>query len=332
MNFDEKFSVAPMMDWTDKHCRYFHRLISRHSTLYTEMISADAIIYGPREKLLNFNKEELPCILQLGGNDPYNLANASKYGQDCGYSKINLNIGCPSNRVQNGAFGACLMKSPKLVADCIKAIKDKCHIPVTIKCRIGVDDMDEIKGLDEFVDEVSETGVSEFIIHARKAILNGLSPKQNREIPPLNYDRVGSLKKRRSDLKIILNGGISSIDEGKELMKTYSLDGFMVGREAYKNPYVLSSVDKDIFEKKANLKTRYQIAMQMAKYIDSFMKQDEPRVHSVTRHMLGLYNGLPGARKWRRVLSEKAKYAKDGDILRIATDTIENVIQRKNVA
>ena len=175
--FDERFSVAPMMDWTDKHCRYFHRLISRHSTLYTEMISADAIIYGPREKLLNFNKEELPCILQLGGNDPYKLANASKYGQDYGYSKINLNIGCPSNRVQNGAFGACLMKSPKLVAECVKVIQDKCHIPVTIKCRIGVDDMDEIKGLDEFVDEVSQTGVNEFIIHARKAILKWFKSK-----------------------------------------------------------------------------------------------------------------------------------------------------------
>ncbi|OUX41608.1 tRNA dihydrouridine(20/20a) synthase DusA, partial [bacterium TMED277] len=208
MVFDEKFSVAPMMEWTDKHCRYFLRLISNCSVLYTEMISADAIIFGPREKLLNFNKEELPCVLQLGGNNPRKLALAAKYGQDYGYSKINLNIGCPSNRVQNGAFGACLMKEPKLVAECVKTIQDNCQIPITIKCRIGVDDMHEVQGLDDFIDEVSEVGVKLFVVHARKALLNGLSPKQNREIPPLNYNRVGLLKKRRPDLKIIINGGI----------------------------------------------------------------------------------------------------------------------------
>ena len=252
MLFANKFSVAPMMDWTDRHCRYFHRLISSYAVLYTEMISADALIYGPREKLLSFNKEELPCVLQLGGNNPDKLSKAAKYGEDVGYSEINLNIGCPSNRVKNGAFGACLMESPKLVAECVKVIQDNCQIPVTIKCRIGVDDMDEIRGLDDFVDEVSEIGTKLFIVHARKALLNGLSPKQNREIPVLNYPRVGALKKRRSDLKIVINGGIQSIEEGIGLILNYNLDGFMIGREAYKNPYILSTVDKDVYSK--NLK------------------------------------------------------------------------------
>ena len=229
MEFDEKFSVAPMMEWTDKHCRYFFRLMSNCSTLYTEMISADAIIFGPRDKLLNFNKEELPCVLQLGGNNPKKLALAAQYGQDYGYSKINLNIGCPSNRVQNGAFGACLMKNPKLVAECVKIIKNNCQIPITIKCRIGVDDMHEVQGLDEFIDEISENGIDLFVIHARKALLKGLSPKQNREIPPLNYNRVGLLKKRRPDLKIVINGGIKSIKEGQDLVNKFALDGFMIG-------------------------------------------------------------------------------------------------------
>jgi len=248
--FDDRFSVAPMMEWTDLHCRYFFRLISKYTVLYTEMITADAIIFGPRQKLLTFNREELPCVLQLGGSNPQNLAKAAKYGENYGYSQINLNIGCPSNRVQNGSFGACLMKEPYLVADCVKSIQDKCQIPVTIKCRIGVDQMDEEKGLDDFVDIVSEESVNIFIIHARKAILNGLSPKQNREIPPLNYNRVASLKKRRPDLKIIINGGINSISDGLALLQKDDFDGFMIGREAYKNPYILTSVDKDVFSKK----------------------------------------------------------------------------------
>ena len=224
------------------------------------------------------------------------------------------------------------MKRPKLVAECVKVIQDKCHIPVTIKCRIGVDDMDEINGLDEFVDEVSEMGTKLFVIHARKAILNGLSPKQNREIPPLNYERVGALKKRRSDLKIVINGGIQSIDQGKNLIKKYNLDGFMIGREVYKNPYILSSVDQDVYKKQIVKKTRYQVAMDMAQYIDGYMKKEQAYVHAVTRHMLGLYNCLPGAREWRRALSEGSRFAKNGDILRLATDKIEDVIQTKNVA
>ena len=331
MLFDNKFSVAPMMDWTDRHCRYFHRLISSNAVLYTEMISADALIYGPREKLLSFNIAELPCVLQLGGNDPDKLSKVAKYGQDSGFSEINLNIGCPSNRVQNGSFGACLMESPKVVSECVRVIQENCQIPVTIKCRIGIDDMDDIKGLDDFVDEVSAKGTKLFIVHARKAWLNGLSPKQNREIPPLNYLRVASLKKRRPDLKIIINGGIQSIEEGNELILNHNLDGFMIGREAYKNPYILSTVDRDVFSKNIKQRTRYEIAIKMADYIDNYMKEDGSQVHAVTRHMLGLYNSLPGAKEWRRVLSENAKFSKNGDILRLATDNIEDVIHRQNL-
>ena len=272
MVFEESFSVAPMMEWTDRHCRYFHRLLSSSAVLYTEMISADALIFGPRHNLLVFNNEELPCVLQLGGNDPKKLALAAQYGQDYGYSKINLNIGCPSNRVQSGAFGACLMKDPKLVAECVKAIQKNCQIPITIKCRIGVDDMHTVQGLDNFVDEVSEAGVKLFVIHARKALLNGLSPKQNREIPPLDYNRVGLLKKRRPDLKIIINGGIQSIKEGQDLVKKFALDGFMIGREVYKNPYILSSLDRIVFNSEVKTKSRYKVAMEMADYIDNFMK------------------------------------------------------------
>ena len=331
MAFDEKLSVAPMMEWTDKHCRYFFRLMSNCSTLYTEMISADAIIFGPRDKLLNFNKEELPCVLQLGGNNPKKLALAAQYGQDYGYSKINLNIGCPSNRVQNGAFGACLMKNPKLVAECVKIIKNNCQIPITIKCRIGVDDMHEVQGLDEFIDEVSENGIDLFVIHARKALLNGLSPKQNREIPPLNYNRVGLLKKRRPDLKIVINGGIQSIKEGQDLVNKFALDGFMIGREVYKNPYILSSMDRIVFNSEEKIKSRYKVAMEMADYIDKFMKKEEGHVNAVTRHILGLYNSLPGAKEWRRVLSEDTRFSKNGDILRLATDNIEEFIHTRSL-
>ena len=328
---EEKFSVAPMMEWTDRHCRYFHRLLSNSAVLYTEMISADALIFGPRHKLLVFNNEELPCVLQLGGNDPKKLSLAAKFGQSYGYSKINLNIGCPSNRVQNGSFGACLMKTPKIVSECVMAMQDVSQLPITIKCRIGVDDMDEVKGLDNFIDQVSAAGVKFFVIHARKAMLNGLSPKQNREIPPLDYSRVGALKKRRADLKIIINGGIKSIQEGQNLVEKYSLDGFMIGREAYKNPYILSSVDKIFLNKNEKIKTRYQIAMKMADYIDEFVKNDEGNVHSVIRHILGLYNSLPGAKEWRRELSENARFSKNGDLLRFATDNIEEFIHSKNL-
>ena len=295
------------------------------------MISADALIFGSRHKLLEFNNEELPCVLQLGGNDPKKLSLAAKFGQSYGYSKINLNIGCPSNRVQNGSFGACLMKTPKIVSECVRAMQDVSQLPITIKCRIGVDDMDEVKGLDNFIDQVSAEGVKLFVIHARKALLNGLSPKQNREIPPLDYSRVGALKKRRADLKIIINGGIQSIEDGQNLIKKFGLDGFMIGREVYKNPYILSSLDRTVFNRKEKIKSRYKVAMEMADYIDNFMKKDEGHVHAVTRHILGLYNSLPGAKEWRRKLSENARFSKNGDILRFATENIEEFIYSKSL-
>ena len=233
--------------------------------------------------------------------------------------------------MQNGAFGACLMKNPKLVAECVKIIKNNCQIPITIKCRIGVDDMHEVQGLDEFIDEVSENGIDLFVIHARKALLNGLSPKQNREIPPLNYNRVGLLKKRRPDLKIVINGGIQSIKEGQDLVNKFALDGFMIGREVYKNPYILSSMDRIVFNSDEKIKSRYKVAMEMADYIDKFMKKEEGRVHAVTRHILGLYNSLPGAKEWRRVLSEDTRFSKNGDILRLATDNIEEFIHTRSL-
>ena len=223
------------------------------------------------------------------------------------------------------------MKTPKIVSECVRAMQDVSQLPITIKCRIGVDDMDEVKGLDNFIDQVSAEGVKLFIIHARKALLNELSPKQNREIPPLDYSRVGALKKRRPDLKIIINGGIKSIQEGQNLVKQYLLDGFMIGREAYKNPYILSSVDKIVINQNEKIKTRYQIAMKMADYIDEFVKNDEGNVHSVIRHILGLYNSLPGAKEWRRHLSENARFSKNGDLLRIATDNIEEFIHSKSL-
>ena len=295
------------------------------------MISADALIFGPRHKLLVFNNEELPCVLQLGGNDPKKLSLAAKFGQSYGYSKINLNIGCPSNRVQNGSFGACLMQTPKIVSECVRAMQDVSQLPITIKCRIGVDDMHEVQGLDEFIDEVSENGIDLFVIHARKALLNGLSPKQNRETPPLNYNRVGLLKKRRPDLKIVINGGIKSIKEGQDLVNKFALDGFMIGREVYKNPYILSSMDRIVFNSEEKIKSRYKVAMEMADYIDKFMKKEEGRVHAVTRHILGLYNSLPGAKEWRRVLSEDTRFSKNGDILRLATDNIEEFIHTRSL-
>ena len=223
------------------------------------------------------------------------------------------------------------MKTPKIVSECVRALQDVSQLPITIKCRIGVDDMDEVKDLDNFIDQVSAEGVKLFVIHARKALLNGLSPKQNREIPPLDYSRVGELKKRRADLKIIINGGIKSIQEGQNLVKQYSLDGFMIGREAYKNPYILSYVDKIVLNQNEKIKTRYQIAMKMADYIDEFVKKDGGNVHSVIRHILGLYNSLPGAKEWRRELSENTRFSKNGDLLRFATDNIEEFIHSKNL-
>lgn len=298
-----KLSVAPMMEWTDRHCRMFHRQITRHALLYTEMVNAEAIIHGPRERLLSYSEAEHPIALQLGGSDPEALGEATRIAADYGYDEINLNVGCPSDRVQKGRFGACLMREPETVRASMEAIAAAANAQVSVKCRIGVDDMDDEAGLSEFIDHVAKSGVKMFIIHARKAWLKGLSPKQNREIPPLNYERVYRMKAARPDLTIILNGGVETIDQAKAHLEM--VDGVMIGRAAYQTPMVLSDVDHQIFGAKTEVKTAHQIAEAMQPYIEAEL-QKGTRLHHITRHMLGLFHGQPGARQFRRILSEEA--------------------------
>ncbi len=312
MNFhSHTFCVAPMMDGTDRHCRYFHRLMSKRALLYTEMITAEAIINGDCNYLLGFNEDEHPVALQLGGSEPEKLSRAAKMGALYGYDEINLNVGCPSDRVQSGAFGACLMKTPDLVADCVAAMRSAVDIPVTVKCRIGVDDQDPEESLFGFVDIVAKAGCDIFIVHARKAWLKGLSPKENRTAPPLDYDLVLRLKRERPDLAIVLNGGIESVGKTAELL--VDVDGVMLGRAAYGDPYMLAVVDREIFGDNATPQLREEIAQAMSVYVK---KQFDVgvRPHAILRHMLGLYHGAPGARRWRRFISENASTMR-GDIL-----------------
>ena len=305
------FCVAPMMDGTDRHCRYFHRLLTRHALLYTEMITADAAIHGDREYLLGFDDAEHPVALQLGGSDPEKLAEAARIGAEFGYDEINLNVGCPSDRVQSGAFGACLMKTPDLVAECVAAMIGAVEIPVTVKCRIGVDDQDPHESLFGFVEKVAHAGCKVFIVHARKAWLQGLSPKENRTVPPLDYDLVRKLKQARPDLRIVLNGGIETVKDASMLSADF--DGVMLGRAAYGAPYILANVDEVFFGDESPAPAREDIARAMSEYVKrEFEKGVRP--HSITRHMIGLYHGGPGARSWRRFLSENASVARD-DIL-----------------
>ena len=296
-------SIAPMMDWTDRHCRYFHRLITQQTLLYTEMVTTGAIINGDREKLLSFNHEEYPIALQLGGSDPKALAECAKIGEDYGYDEINLNVGCPSDRVQSGKIGACLMAEPELVRDGILAMKQACNVPVTVKHRIGIDDQDSYFELVNFVRIVAESGCDSFIVHARKAILSGLSPKQNREIPPLIYDRVYQLKKDFPALEIIINGGIKTIKETQEHL--IKVDGVMIGREAYHNPYMLASVDREFFDSDKKLSSRVEIAEMMLPYIEQHISKGGKLQH-ISRHMLGLFHAQPNGKQWRRHLSESA--------------------------
>lgn len=306
-----RFCIAPMMDGTDRHCRYFHRRLTRRALLYTEMITADAAINGDRSYLLGFDDREHPVALQLGGSDPEKLAQAARIGEEFGYDEINLNVGCPSDRVQSGTFGACLMKTPSLVADCVAAMRGAVKIPVTVKCRIGVDDQDPEQSLFEFVQKVSYAGCKTFIVHARKAWLEGLSPKENRSIPPLNYKLVRGLKSENPMLTVVLNGGIDTISQSLELLPGF--DGVMLGRAAYGNPYLLAAVDREIFGEAASAPERETVIAAMSDYLkDQFQKGVKP--HAVTRHMLGLYRGAPGARTWRRFLSENAPTART-DIL-----------------
>ena len=314
-NIDRTFSIAPMIDWTDRHDRYFLRLISKHALLYTEMITTGAIIHGDKERHLGFNTEEHPVAVQLGGSDPSDLALCSKICEDYGYDEINLNVGCPSNRVQSGAFGACLMANPDLVAECIDKMKAASTLPVTIKCRIGIDDQDEYADLQRFVTTTQDAGCETFIVHARKAWLQGLSPKENRDIPPLNYERVYQLKREFPELEIIINGGIKTLDECKSHLN--HVDGVMMGREAYQNPYILANIDHLFFNPTNEASTgafpsqitRHEIVENMITYIDELLANGG-QLKWVSRHILGIFQGMPGARAWRRHLSQHA-YKKD---------------------
>ncbi len=297
-----RFSIAPMLDWTDSHCRYFLRLISQHALLYTEMVTTGAILNG-RGDYLAYNEEEHPLALQLGGSEPQELAQCARRAVERGYDEINLNVGCPSDRVQNGRFGACLMASPALVADCVAAMRAEVSIPVTVKSRIGIDELDSYEFLCSFIEQVSAAGCDTFILHARKAWLSGLSPKENREIPPLDYQRVYRVKEDYPHLTIAINGGIQTMaDVATHLAH---VDGVMVGREAYQNPYMLADVDRLVFGDTAVVPSRHQIVEKMIPYIERELARGNQLAH-VTRHMLGLFQGKVGARAWRRHLSEHA--------------------------
>ena len=302
-------SIAPMMGWTDRHARYFLRLITKYSLLYTEMVNTGALLHntqkvGAQKRLLAFHASEHPLALQLGGSDPEALAQCAAMAEDAGFDEVNLNVGCPSDRVKSGHFGACLMAVPGLVANCVTAMKAKVTIPVTVKCRIGIDDMEGYQPLQHFINVVAEGGCDTFIVHARKAWLKGLSPKQNREIPPLKYDFVYRLKSEKPELNIVINGGIKTIEDVQQQLE--HVDVVMIGREAYYNPYILACVDRDIYhDANAVIKSREEIVYQMCDYIDNEIEKGVD-LHSITRHILGLYHGCPGAKAWRRYLSENA--------------------------
>ena len=299
-----KLSVAPMMDWTDRHCRVFHRLLSQHTLLYTEMVTAPAVIHGDRDRLLGFDPIEHPVAVQLGGADPKQLAEATSISAGYGYDEVNLNCGCPSDRVQSGAFGAILMKSPDLVAECVAEMIAATSVEVTVKCRIGVDDQEPHDILPDFIEKVSAAGVRRFTIHARKAWLQGLSPKENRDIPPLDYDLVHQIKRDRPDLHISINGGIATLDSAEQQL-SMGLDGVMIGRAAYHNPAdILCQADRRIYGMGQDTDP-VQIVHDMLPYIDAHLSNGG-RLHQVTRHMLGAFMGRPGARGWRRHLSENA--------------------------
>jgi tRNA-dihydrouridine synthase A len=306
---DHRFSVAPMMDWTDRHCRVFHRLMTRRAKLYTEMLTTGAIIHGDRQRLLGFDASEHPVALQLGGSDPDALAAAAKIGEDFGYDEINLNVGCPSDRVKDGRFGACLMAEPALVAEGVAAMKRVVKISVTVKCRIGIDDQDPETALDVLVRGVIAAGSDALIVHARKAWLNGLSPKENRDIPPLDYDRVYRLKAALPDVPIIINGGIGSIEEARQHLD--HVDGVMLGRAAYQEPWRLLTVDPELFDEAAPYATMKDVFAAMLPYIEEQLAQGT-RLHSMTRHFVGAFHGVKGARAFRRHLAENGVRAGAG--------------------
>ena len=320
MEINRKFSIAPMMDHTDRHYRYFIRLITRHTLLYTEMITTTAILNGNRERLLAYSDCEHPLVLQLGGSNPAELGQCATIAEEYGYDEINLNVGCPSDRVQTGRFGACLMAEPQLVAECIAAMQQATLVPVTVKTRLGIDDRDSYDDLATFIDRVSIAGCRTFIIHARKAWLTGLSPKENREVPPLNYSTVYQLKNDFPNLEIIINGGFTRLEQ---IQEQYSyVDGVMIGRAAYHDPYLLAEVDKKIFADKNKVKSRQQILSEFMDYVSRQLDQGVALQH-MTRHILGLYQGQPGARSYRRQLGQHACRSGAGiEILKQAVDQI----------
>jgi len=302
MNSQTKFSVAPMMDWTDRHCRYFHRLMSKNAQLWTEMVTAKAIIHGDKNRLLDYDAQEHPLVLQLGGSDPKEMATAAKVGQDWGYDEININVGCPSDRVQSGSFGACLMQTPDTVAQCIEAMGGVVDTPLSVKSRIGVDDMQNYEELTNFIEIVNNAGCDNFVIHARKAWLQGLSPKENRTVPPLNYDWVYRVKKDFPKLTIGINGGITSLNEVNEHLS--HVDNAMLGRAAYHQPYLLANVDQEIHQNSRPVISREQVLLEFVAYMKKQQANSVP-VRSMTRHILGLYHAQPNAKKFKRLLSGK---------------------------
>ena len=298
-----RFCVAPMMDWTDRHCRFFHRLLSRRTRLYTEMVTTGAVIHGPRRRLLGFSEAEHPVAVQLGGADPRELAAAARISADLGYDEINLNVGCPSDRVQNGRFGACLMREPGLVGDCVAAMKAAVAVPVTVKCRIGVDEQDPEEALDRMAEAAAAAGTDALIVHARKAWLHGLSPKENRDVPPLDYGRVYRLKAARPGLPIVINGGIGSLAEAENHLA--HVDGVMLGRTAYQDPAILLEVDRRFFGEVPPAASSFAAIEAFEPYLEARLAEGV-RLHGMTRHVLGLFAGRPGARLFRRHLAEGA--------------------------
>ena len=324
---NNRFSVAPMMDWTDRHCRVFHRLMTRRARLYTEMLTTGAIIHGDRRRLLGFDASEHPVALQLGGSDPRDLATSAKIGEDFGYDEINLNVGCPSDRVKEGRFGACLMAEPDLVADGVAAMRREVKIPVTVKCRIGIDDQDPETALDTLAQAVAAAGSDALIVHARKAWLNGLSPKENRDIPPLDYDRVYRLKASMPDVPVIINGGIGSLAEARHHLA--HVDGVMLGRAAYREPWRLIAVDPELFGEAAPFATVKEVFEAMRPYIEKELAQGT-RLHSIARHFVGAFHAVPGARAFRRYLAEHGVRAGAG--VGVLSDAVALVEERRPVA
>ena len=324
MEINRKLSIAPMMDHTDRHCRYFLRLITRHTVLYTEMITSSAILHGDRDRLLGYSQHEHPLALQLGGSDPADLGRCAIIGEEYGYDEINLNVGCPSDRVRTGRFGACLMAEPELVADCIASMQQSSTVPITVKTRLGIDDRDSYDELKTFINKISDAGCRTFILHARKAWLRGLSPRENREVPPLKYTTVYRLKTDFPDLEIIINGGFTRFDQ---ILEQYNhVDGVMIGRAVCNNPYLLAEVDKKIFADERPARSRQQVLSEFMDYLEVQLEQGVALNH-MTRHVLGLYHGQPGAGAFRRHISEHAHKPGAGtEVLQQAARMVTNTV------